>query len=359
MKLTRNSYNLLIRFLAGLAAALLLAGGVALSGGMSGGRSTQGLYYQVSGLHPDGVIMTVNNSKITAEEYLYWINYFCDYNSSYLSYMGITDLDGELSQGMTAGQYIAQQSREQAEAMVIQNAVIKGWAEEVGITLTEEDLADMADQRAEAVASLGGEEAFTAYLKNLGITEDLITEITSYGYLVQHLSDLYIAPGGALRPSDEELLAEAAEHGVTTARILVISNEADTSATELARQYADRIAQAENLEAEFDAVAEELGQAPDFTLYHSHDEDDALSAALLALEDGQFTGVVESGDVCYLAIRTPMDMDGLANLVFNEAAEARIENAVVSYNDELLNALDVEGFYKSLVAARTADANGQ
>lgn len=357
MKLTRNNFNLLIRFIAGLAAALLLAGGVALTGGMSLGRSTKGLYYQVSGLHPDGEVMTVNNNKVTVQEYLYWINYFCDYNSSYLSYMGIDDLDTPLSDDMTAGQYVAQQAQEQAQAMVIQNAVITGWAKELGVTLTDDDLADIARQRAGAVESMGSEEAFAAYLENLGISEELVTEITSYGYLVQHISEAYTAPDGAMRPDDETLLAEADEHGVATAKILTVTNTEDASAVELAQQYADRILSADDPAAEFEALAHELEQSSDPVLYHSHDERDALSDALLALEEGQFSGAVESGDVCYLAIRTPMDMDGLAELMFNEEAEQRIENAVVSYNDALLSTLDVATFYKDLVAARTAGGN--
>lgn len=350
-----TSKNLLIRFIAGLAAALILAGGVALSSGMSGGSSTKGIYYQLSGLHPDGTAMTVNNTKVTVEEYLYWINYFCDYNSSYLSYMGITDLDSELTEGLTAIDYVAEQARQQAEDMCVQNVIIKTWTKEAGITLTDKDLADLEQQKNQAIESLGGEEAFNAYLQNLGITEELVTEISSYSYLVEHLSDAYCNKDGALRPDDDALLAGAAEHGVVTVKLLVISNAADASATELAQQYAERIAAADDHSAEFDALAEDLGQDATPALYHSHDEGDILSKALLALEEGQFSGVVEDGDVCYLAIRTPMDMDALAELLFEEEAGERIEGAVVSYNDELLDTLDVAAFYRGLTASRSGE----
>ena len=43
-----------IRFLAGALVSVMLVGAFALTGGMKGGKSTEGLLYQASGLHPDG-----------------------------------------------------------------------------------------------------------------------------------------------------------------------------------------------------------------------------------------------------------------------------------------------------------------
>ena len=341
MQLTRDTYNLIVRLVAGVAAALLLTGAVAMSGGMTKGRSTEGRFYQLTALHPDGVVMTVNQDNITVEEYLYWLSYFCDYHSTYLGYMGITDLDTVITDGVTAGDYLADQAEEQTRAMIVQNAVIRGWADEVGITLTEADVADLEAQRAETVASLGGEEAFAQYLESIGISEN-------------HLIDAYTAEGGTLRPSDEALLAEAAEHGAVTAKILVVQSDGVSAARELADAYAERIAQAADAAAEFDAVAAELGQDSAPMLYHSHDSGDVLAASLSVLNEGDFSGVIGDGDTYYLAIRTAMDMDELANLVFDEMAEERIDSAVVGYNDELLSQVDTLAFYRGLMDSRDA-----
>lgn len=354
MQLTRDTYNLIVRLIAGVAAALLLTGAVAMSGGMTEGRSTEGLFYQLTALHPDGVVMTVNQDDVTVEEYLYWLSYFCDYQSSYLAYTGVSDLSTHLSEDMTVGDVVAAQAEEQARAMIVQNAVIRGWADQVGITLTEADLADLEAQRAETVASLGGEEAFAQYLAGIGISENFVNQILSHSYLLNHLIDAYTAPDGALRPSDEALLAEAAEHGAVTAKILVVQSDGETAARELADAYAQRIAQAEDVTAAFDAVAAELGQDSAPMLYHSHDADDVLAASLSALREGDFSGVIDGGDACYLAIRTAMDMDELANLVFDEMAEERIDSAVVGYNDELLSQVDTLAFYQGLLDSRAA-----
>ena len=354
MQLTRDTYNLIVRLVAGVAAALLLTGAVAMSGGMTKGRSTEGRFYQLTALHPDGVVMTVNQDNITVEEYLYWLSYFCDYHSTYLGYMGITDLDTVITDGVTAGDYLADQAEEQTRAMIVQNAVIRSWADEVGITLTEADVADLEAQRAETVASLGGEEAFAQYLESIGISEGFVKQTSSHSYLQNHLIDAYTAECGTLRPSDEALLAEAAEHGAVTAKILVVQSDGVSAARELADAYAERIAQAADAAAEFDAVAAELGQDSAPMLYHSHDSGDVLAASLSVLNEGDFSGVIGDGDTYYLAIRTAMDMDELANLVFDEMAEERIDSAVVGYNDELLSQVDTLAFYRGLMDSRDA-----
>ena len=59
------------------------------------------------------------------------------YSAQTMSYYGITDLSMELGEGYTAADYVANQ----AESQVVQQAVIRKWAKDVGVTLTEEDQA--------------------------------------------------------------------------------------------------------------------------------------------------------------------------------------------------------------------------
>ena len=78
--------SIIIRSLAGLLASVLLVTGVALLGNMPNGKRTDGIFYESSGIHPDAALMTVNKRPVSAEEYLYWLAYDCDYLSSYLLY---------------------------------------------------------------------------------------------------------------------------------------------------------------------------------------------------------------------------------------------------------------------------------
>ena len=91
------------RFVAGLIAAILLVSCISLIDGGGSGTRTDGLYYQVSGIHPDATIMTVNGEKISAEEYLYWLAYDCEYLSAYA---GSLDWNEVVTGTMTYADYV-------------------------------------------------------------------------------------------------------------------------------------------------------------------------------------------------------------------------------------------------------------
>lgn len=78
-----------IRFLAGALVSVMLVGAFALTGGMKGGKSTEGLLYQASGLHPDGEMLVVDGQIVTCEEYLYWVDYVCTYLASQAAGRGL------------------------------------------------------------------------------------------------------------------------------------------------------------------------------------------------------------------------------------------------------------------------------
>ena len=92
--------NLILRSLAGLVASVLLVTGVALLGNMPNGKRTDGVFYEASGIHPDAALMTVNKQAVSAEEYLYWLAYDCDYLTSYV---GSVDFGSAISGSMTYG----------------------------------------------------------------------------------------------------------------------------------------------------------------------------------------------------------------------------------------------------------------
>ena len=94
--------KLIIRALAGLLASVVLVACVSLMGNMPGGKRTDGIFYEASGIHPDATLMTVNKQPVTAEEFLYWLAYDCDYLSSYMG--GNVDFSTAVGGNMTYGQ---------------------------------------------------------------------------------------------------------------------------------------------------------------------------------------------------------------------------------------------------------------
>ncbi len=182
----KETFNLTLRFIAGLAAALILVGGIALVGEkMEDGRS--GLLYQASGIPTTETMMTIEGQKVSAEEYFYYLVYHCDMVTS----MGITDLDMEIGEGITAADYIAQQS----VGAVTNRAVVEAWAKEAGITMT-------ADEKADMKAQLDGVD-YAA----MGLSRRFLEEQVRYQYLSDHIITAYTTEGGKLYPSAEDIAA--------------------------------------------------------------------------------------------------------------------------------------------------------
>ena len=141
----KETFNLVIRALIGVAASLIIVGAMGLITEAQGNKT---FVEQASGLKGTEVVMTVDGEAVTAEEYLY----MTAYAAQSLSYYGITDLNTEVGEGMMAADFVAQQAKEQ----VIASAALRAWAKEQGVTLTEEDLAALQAQK----DAYGGAAAF-------------------------------------------------------------------------------------------------------------------------------------------------------------------------------------------------------
>ena len=120
----KETFNLVIRLLIGVAASLVIVGAMGLITEAQGNKT---FVEQASGLKGGEVVMTVNGEDVTVEEYLY----MTAYAAQSLSYYGVTDLSMELGEGMTAADFVA----EQAEGQLVASAALRAWAKEQGVTI--------------------------------------------------------------------------------------------------------------------------------------------------------------------------------------------------------------------------------
>ena len=169
-----------VRLIAGALASVVLVGAIALTGGMKKGSRTDGLLYQASGIHPDAELLLIDRQTVTAEEYLYWLAYDCEYLSTYVPDV---DWSAELTEGLSYGDYAKTDTLETVKLY----SVVRAWAEEAGVTLTEEDQAALDAQRLEYVTYYGSEEAYQQQLETQGITEEVYDRINETAYLYQLL----------------------------------------------------------------------------------------------------------------------------------------------------------------------------
>ncbi len=191
----KETFNLLTRFIAGVAASLVLVGATAIAGEkMNEGRT--GPFYQASGLKITDTMLTVDGVAVTVEEYLYDLTYQC--NAAVSS--GVSDLDMVLGEGVTAADYV----KELAAYSITNSVVIESWAAEVGLALTAEDTAEMN-------AQLDSVDYAAA-----GISRQFLETQLRRSYLAGHIVNAYTTEGGALYPTAEAIeaaMAAGADHG--------------------------------------------------------------------------------------------------------------------------------------------------
>ena len=180
------------RFLAMLLASVLAVGIIAFATNGEG-RRTDGLYYEVTGIRPDAQIMTVDGEKVSAEEYLYWLASQCDKLAAY--YPGV-DFNTQYTDSMTFGDFVKTDVQEMAKLY----AIVRQWSEKYGVTLTDADREEIAQQRAQYVSYYGSEEAYQNQLRLLGISEESFNTINEAAYYYADLAKLFCNEDGAQRP---------------------------------------------------------------------------------------------------------------------------------------------------------------
>ena len=347
----KETFNLVVRFLVGLALSLLICAGMIMTGKLG---SDKPLLQQASGLKGTETVMTVDGEPVESWEYLYMVTY----SAQNLSYYGVTDLSTQLGEGFTAADYVAQQ----AEAQVKQQAAVRKWAKDMGITLTEDDGATLQQQK-EAYG-----EDLQKVLQINGLTEEQYDQLMSTTLLYNRLYAAYCTTDGALRPSDKDLLALAEEHSLMTADVLFIStaeldDAAKADAKALMGDYARQLSTADDKAAAFAALEAGAVSYTHLTLgdvykrqlasntYDGCDET-TLNKALAALAEDQVSDVIEDETGYYVALRRAVDLNAVAEMAFGEDLSARISGAQVEHNDSVYNAIDLTSFYARYTAGQ-------
>lgn len=321
----KQTFNLIIRALVGVAASLLIVGAMGL---ITESGSNKTLLEQASGVKADATVMTVSGESVSAEEYLYMITY----QAQSLAYYGITDLNTEIGEGVSAADYVA----EGAESQVVGAAVLRSWAKEMGVTLTQEDMAALQAER----DVYGDAAAFAQTLKLVGTSEKLFDDLMSQSMLYNHLYEIYCGKDGAQRPSDAALKALAEEHNLASAYVLTAAVDAEVDMAD----YAARLAAAENTAEMVAAFAAELqcdGNVQTFDCCHSTPVNDAL----MALSEGEVSAVVEDAGVQYVLLRAELDLDTVAYVHFEEEYARRVSEAVVEHNAKVMDKINVAAFH--------------
>lgn len=347
--------KLWIRLGVGLLAAVIAVAAVVLLGNTADrGKRTDGLFYQVTGIHPDAKLITVDGEPVTAEEYFYWLAYGCEYLSSY---MESSDWNEPLTEDMSYSEYAKTDALQAAKMF----AVVRMMARQNGVTLTQEDLDDMKAQRDEYIAYYGDEETYRRQIELIGVSEETFDRINGQYYLLDHLTELSVTEGSSLYPAEEELSAYAESKNYVTARLLFLSTaglaeDAVADQRALAEDYLSQLQQQSDADAAYNLLGkmiEDLGMTlpeGDVT-FGNEDAQDTLLQAVLALDEGAVSDVIETSNGFYIAIRRPLNKTAVAKSYYTDHFAQTRQNAKVVTTDAYEN-IDAGEFFTALMTLR-------
>lgn len=218
-------------------------------------------YDAIYALHePEEVVMTVDGRDVTWQEYFYcFYNQAMGMEQNFQMYQAYGMAMGWESQANEAGQTFADLVDESAENTLRSLMTVESLAEEKGVTLNEEEEAQLEAEHKDNITYFcgedGTEEDLYAFLETMYLPKDFYSRLIRHSYTAQA-----ILRTESEKLTDEEVLAWMEENGILSANHILVgtmnltTGEALDEAqvvekTALARQIAEELQAIEDPEA--------------------------------------------------------------------------------------------------------------
>lgn len=342
------------------------------------------LAYQAAKISSNQAIVKVDDQPVEAGEYFYWLT------SEILQqkYSGYLSDDYVWETTLSDGTETAEGLKSRALDTAVLYQTVRNKAAEWGVSISDEDQAELDEQMEDLVEQYGGEASFQEALDQFCVSKEQFIAVTKVRYLYNGLRDKLEEAGELDEVTDEELEAFAEREGIYGAKHILVatrhSNEDGTytdfteeeraEAKAKAEDIREQIRQAGDSEEKFDELMNrysEDGRDADGNLYSPDGYTYVTPNYMVAefekgatdLEIGQVSDPVESDFGYHIILRLPLNMEEVRENYdkFEELVNQWTEEAVVT-TTTAYNKLDPHDFYVNLQSAikeRKAQASAQ
>ena len=315
-------------------------------------------YLTVSGLAGDTVVARAGEQDITAAQLLYWVNYGAELYLVSSGATSVNDLpwDTDLGDGVTFADQMKQSALDAAAFYALLPTVAQG----EGLSVTQETLDSLEEQRTQMLEQLGGDEtALEHYFWYQMLTWDQMSDMSQRSDLHLQLQNLYYGEGSDEYPTDAEVLSFAQDElGIYRAKhILLMTVDPETREPLDEETIAQKKAQADDLLSQLRAAEDPVALFDE--LMNQYSEDTGLAAypdgytaqkgqmvpafeeAALALQDGEISDVVYSETTGYhIILRLPLDPADYRDQLVAQRMQTRTDQWLEEYGVETLEAYD-------------------
>ena len=346
----------------------------------------QGLDYEkiLALYEEDQVVANMGDRDVTWREYFYWLFIQANQIDNYLAQMSAYyGLEADWNEMATEELTIAELTVENAEFMISQVQAVDDYAKEHGVDLTDEDKAAIANQLAEDMNTMLGEDAdeaaFNEYLLSARLDREMYDRLNRAEYLTRRcFTQLYGQQGELVDEADAVAYLEANDY-MNASHILFMTIDPTTREPLDDAAKAEKLEKAKALAAELAAIQDEAELVERFNALKAELCEDTgkvnfpygytftpgtmvpqFEDACLALDNYKVSDVVETSYGYHVILRLPLQGDAsiltsdgntstgrllAANEDFSKGLNAAVEARALEYA-EGFEFIDLSKFVK-------------
>lgn len=200
-------------------------------------------------------VITVDGTKVEADEYSYYVGYLVD---SYATYYGY-----EYFQDKTNFGYVLDTVNDALK----QHYVAYNWAVEEGYDLTDDEIKEIDDQIEGVKATFESEEAFIEALKTNHLTLDLYRKMLIADKVIAKFSDGVYGDSSRYAPDDSDVVRMGEENGILGAKHILILGQDDPAENDAALARANELLEMIRDGGDFDQIMNENSEDPGMADY--------------------------------------------------------------------------------------------